>query len=174
MTIGAGSPWPPGTIVGVAAFRQLTGTIAFTPREAVSGTQLAYTATLTNPNEHWLFVAMDAFSGLSVYLYTPGTEDSNLIPRIVNGPNGSAEEFRHQTMQGLETGLLLAPHASYQFSGQAYNGIESWATTDYVAFADIISTPPGVADAAGEIVRDAGTFRVLVPPPPTTTTTTGG
>ena len=163
----AGSPLPPGTRTG---FVKLDGTVEFTPAEADSGARMSYTATLTNPFDQWVFEA--ATEGLSLYLYTPATEESDMGPYIVGGVPSSAPELRHQTPTGLEIGLLLAPHASYTFSGQALNTVESFATSDYEARADIILTPPGVADVVGQIVRDAGSFRVLVPPPTTTTTTT--
>jgi hypothetical protein len=165
-TAPASSPLPPGTRTG---FVPLDGSVEFTPAEAVSGARMSYTATLTNPFDQWVFEA--ATEGLSLYLYTPATEDSGLSPYIVGGVPSSAPELRHQTPTGLEIGLLLAPHASYTFSGQAFNTVESFATSDYDARADIIFTPPGVADVVGQIVRDAGSFRVLVPPATTTTTT---
>ena len=163
-TVPAGSPLPAGTRTG---FVKLDGTVEFTPAEAVSGSRMSYTATLTNPFDQWVFEA--ATEGLSLYLYTPATEESGMGPYIVGGVPSSAPELRHQTPTGLEIGLLLAPHASYAFSGQAFNTVESFATSDYEARADIILTPPGVADVVGQIVRDAGSFRVLVPPPTTTT-----
>jgi len=131
---------------------------------------MAYVATITSPADHWLFVPIDAWSGFSIYLWTPETEADFSIPIIVNGVSPSAPELQHSTPAGPETGLLLAPHGSFSFSGHAANTVEyGYATADYVAHADIIFTPPGVADAIGKIARDAGTFTVLVP---TTTTTT--
>jgi hypothetical protein len=166
-TVPAGSPLPPGTRTG---FVKLTGRVEFTPAAAVSGARMSYTATLTNPFDQWVFET--ATEGLSLYLYTPATEDYDMSPYIVGGVPSSAPELQHRTPKGLEIGLLLAPHASYTFSGQAFNTVESFATSDYVGRADIIFTPPGVADVVGQIVRDAGSFTVLVPPPTTTTSTT--
>jgi hypothetical protein len=88
----------------------------------------------------------------------------------VNGVDSTAPEFQHATPAGPKTGLLLAPHGSYTFSGRANNDIEYGASTDYVGHADIIFSPPGVPDAIGKVARDAGAFTVLVP---LATTTTG-
>jgi hypothetical protein len=116
-----------------------------------------------------LFVPLNDWSGFTVYLWTPQTEDDYRIPRIVKGVDPTAPEFQHETPAGPKMGLLLAPHGSYSFSGRAYNDVQDEANADYVGHADIIFTPPGVADAIGKVARDAGAFTVLVPPATTTT-----
>ena len=147
----------------------MQGTIVFTPATAPEGTTMSYVATITNPADRWLFVPLNPWSGFSIYLWTPETEADYSTPVIVAGVPPTAPEFQHSTPAGPKTGLLLAPHGSYSFSGRASNTVEyDYATADYVAHADIIFTPPGVADAIGKVARDAGTFTVLVP---STTTT---
>jgi hypothetical protein len=160
------SPWPPGTVVGYLG-DLTTGTIEFSPSSAPSGASLAFTATLTNPSDHWVFGSVD-YRGLALYLHTPNTEYD--IPHITKGVWGTAPEFQHQTPQGLQQGLLLAPHASYSFSNDCGNEIEYYATADYVVQADIIYAPVGVANGTGTIVADAGSFTVTIPPAGSTTT----
>ena len=162
------SPWPAGTVVSSGTMQ---GSIVFTPDTAPDGTKMSYVATITNPTDHWVFVPLNAWSGFSVYLWTPETEaDDYSTPMIAAGVPPTAPEFQHTTPDGPKTGLLLAPHGSFRFSGHAYNSVEyGYATGDYVAHADIILTPPGVPDAVSKVARDAGTFTVIVPSPTTTT-----
>ncbi len=161
------SPWPPGTVV---AYDGMQGSITFSPDTAPVGTVMSYVATITNPADHWLFVPLTDWGAFSIYLWTPQTEDGGTIPVIAKGVDPTAPEFQHSTPAGPRLGLLLAPHGSYTFSGRASNAVLYDWDTDYVAHADIIFTPVGVADARYKVARDVGTFTVLVPSSTTTAT----
>jgi hypothetical protein len=164
----AGSPWPPGTVVSSG---DMQGSITFSPVTAPEGTVMSYIATITNPADHWLFVPLSVWGAFSIYLWTPETEADDATPYIPSGVAPTAPEFQHMTPAGPQIGLLLAPHGSYSFAGRASNNVEyDYASADYVGHADIIFTPPGVADTVAKVARDAGTFTVLVPPATTTTT----
>jgi hypothetical protein len=153
------SPWPEGTTMGLVG---LDGNVEFTPATAVEGTSRAFIATLVNPTDHWVFGEV-GYRGLALHLYSH--YDEYAIPTIVEGyAPGTAPEFQHETPAGPVIGLLLAPHASYSFSGRVRAG-DPCATTDYVVHADIIHAPVGVATAIGQIVTGAGSYTVTDPTP---------
>jgi hypothetical protein len=112
VTTAAPSPWPAGTILGSST---LTAHVTFDPNIAILDNPIAYTATITNPNDQWLF-----------YDFTP--VDNSEIAYVglevgwnANGLYVVAQQsdpvFQHQTAQGPRTGLLLAPHATQTFTG---------------------------------------------------------
>jgi hypothetical protein len=167
-TVAPASPWPPGTVVDDYLGNHITGRVVFTPETAVSGTDLAFTATLTNRADHWTFGKV-YFPGLALYLHSPITD--GMIPAIRWGPRDTAPEFQHQTASGVATGLLLAPGASYSWSGTINNQLfdPRYVDTDYVVQADVVYAPVGVANGSATITANAGSFTVMLP----ATTTTG-
>jgi hypothetical protein len=114
------SPWPPGTVIDP---RNLTAKVIFDPPEAHFDEPMAYTATITNPNDHWTFSDFVGPAGDRViYIGIEVGWNANGLFVIARQAD---PVFRHETAQGPRTGLLLAPHASQTFTGhiQGYNNL---------------------------------------------------
>ncbi len=119
------SPWPPGTILFP---KDLIGSATFDPPEVHFDQPMAYTATITNPHDQWIFYD---WGGLD-----PSYSDGIAYVGLEFGVNAnqffmiaatSDPAFRHETAQGVRTGLLLAPHASVTFTGQIHWNMDGCA-----------------------------------------------
>jgi hypothetical protein len=157
------SPWPPGTILDP---NDLTGSTTFDPPEARFEAPIAYTATLTNPHDQWIFYDF-AVPGLTIVYVglEVGWNANGLF--VIARPTDPV--FRHETAQGVKTGLLLAPHASQTFTGH----IQGWNELGYTsAGPNGTQVFPVSIVFKNECCIGYGGFAAgsLARPPPTTTT----
>jgi len=160
----AGSPWPPGTLTGSQS--HLTATIAFADSTVTQGTPLKWSVAISNPDDAWAFWGFLPYNYLGAYLYSAATDGMSVIKS--DAVAGTVAEFQHQTQQGVMTGLLLAPHATYRYSG-SYNGtVDHTATTDYVVHAAAI-LDPGYGQGLGAWPGPRAAITIIVPPKTETT-----
>lgn len=118
------SPWPDGTYLNSD---HLIYAITFNPSALASFADTVHvTATITNPDDNWVFVSL-SYDDLGNPCASPpapwcyvtdlgvafGTDPSAPYVLVL----GDDPTLQHQTAQGEYDGLLLAPHASYQMSG---------------------------------------------------------
>jgi hypothetical protein len=112
------SPWPPGTLLFP---KDLIGSATFDPAEVHFDQPMAYTATITNPHDQWIFYdwrgSDPSYSDGIAYVGLEFGVNANEFFMIAPA---SDPVFRHETAQGVRTGLLLAPHASVTFTGQIH------------------------------------------------------
>jgi hypothetical protein len=119
---GAPSPWPDGTYLKAD---HLIYAIAFDPSAASLADTVRVTATITNPDDNWVFVSLSHDDHGNPCVTTSDTfcnmtDLGVVLGRDASGPYimvlGGDPTLKHQTAQGEYDGLLLAPHASYEMS----------------------------------------------------------
>jgi hypothetical protein len=82
---------------------------------------------------------------------------------------GTAPVLQHETPQGVETGLLLAPHASFRYSGSWKGSVDETATSDYIAYAEAI-LDPGYGQSFDTVPGAPASITIVVPQRTTTNT----
>lgn len=161
------SPLPPGTLLG---WSHLTQHIEFPDAPVPLGEPIAYNASITNPNDQWVFET--ECGPFSVNLYIDARKDESLTPTVWEAKPDTSPEFHHATPSGDLQGLLLAPHSSYAFSGTIPPGVESQGVTDNTIEVTIV--PSICGNVWGVKWWPGPTGVVTIIPAQSSTTTTAG
>jgi hypothetical protein len=161
------SPLPPGTLLGWA---HLTQQIEFPNAPVPLGVPIAYNASITNPNDQWVFENEGCTFGVN--LYVDAVKDEYMTPMVLAAKRDTSPEFHHNTPAGDLQGLLLAPHSSYTFSGTITPRIESEGVTDNTINVTIV--PQICTNIWGVRHFPGPTGVVTIIPAPATTTTASG
>jgi hypothetical protein len=160
------SPLPPGTLLG---WTHLTQQIEFPDAPVPFGVPIAYNASITNPNDQWVFENEGCTFGVNLYI--DAIKDEYLTPTVLAAKRPTSPEFHHSTPAGDLQGLLLAPHSSYAFSGTITPLIESRGVTDNTINVTIV---PQVCSTIWSVRHYPGPTGVVEIIPAPTTTTAGG
>ncbi len=181
----APSPWPPGTYLKPD---HLTSVVTFDPPEATFGQTIDVTATITNPDNNWVFANLSADEPGTACSPPPAADctseasdlgidigEDSYIPYVL--VRGTSPTLHHQTAQGEFDGLLLPPHGTYQMTGtvqiNAAIGIPvgptngPWTLDTYVILHDNI----GVGQNSYGFGSSTGSLTLLPNPSVTTPTT---